>query len=157
MSYTWIPWKLVLPSRFISWKSPLLTLAGSGSYQIWLGREPIALRWYWSIHTKDESKCETAFAFIFGVNWLWFCMEWNVTEWQVSWNSWIALILCWIKTYQTHVPMYGFPIITMLSSHLLQLIKIPVCSYSRNCSKPHHDTIRWECFHFFLSKHVIWF
>ena len=23
---------------------------------------------YWSIHTKDESKCETAFAFIFGVN-----------------------------------------------------------------------------------------
>ena len=27
--------------------------------------------WYWSIHTKDESKRETAFAFIFGVNWLW--------------------------------------------------------------------------------------
>ena len=23
---------------------------------------------YWSIHTKDESKCGTAFAFIFGVN-----------------------------------------------------------------------------------------
>ena len=23
---------------------------------------------YWSIHTKDESKCETTFAFIFGVN-----------------------------------------------------------------------------------------
>ena len=23
---------------------------------------------YWSIHTKDESKRETAFAFIFGVN-----------------------------------------------------------------------------------------
>ena len=27
----------------------------------------------WSIHTKDESKRETAFAFIFGVNWLWRC------------------------------------------------------------------------------------
>ena len=26
---------------------------------------------YWSIHTKDGSKCGTAFAFIFGVNWLW--------------------------------------------------------------------------------------
>ena len=23
---------------------------------------------YWSVHTKDESKCGTAFAFIFGVN-----------------------------------------------------------------------------------------
>ena len=28
---------------------------------------------YWSIHTKDESKREMAFAFIFGVNWLWRC------------------------------------------------------------------------------------
>ena len=28
---------------------------------------------YWSIHTKDESKRGTAFTFIFGVNWLWFC------------------------------------------------------------------------------------
>ena len=28
---------------------------------------------YWSIHTKDESKHGTAFAFIFGVNWLWRC------------------------------------------------------------------------------------
>ena len=27
----------------------------------------------WSIHTKDESKRGTAFAFIFGVNWLWRC------------------------------------------------------------------------------------
>ena len=26
---------------------------------------------YWSIHTKDESKRRIAFAFIFGVNWLW--------------------------------------------------------------------------------------
>ena len=26
---------------------------------------------YWSIHTKDESKHGTIFAFIFGVNWLW--------------------------------------------------------------------------------------
>ena len=28
---------------------------------------------YWSIHTKDESKRRTAFAFIVGVNWLWRC------------------------------------------------------------------------------------
>ena len=28
---------------------------------------------YWSIHTKDESKRRIAFAFIFGVNWLWRC------------------------------------------------------------------------------------
>ena len=52
---------------------------------------------YWSIHTKDESKRGTAFAIIFGMNWLWHCAvtasfgvlfhEWNVTEWQVSWNS----------------------------------------------------------------------
>ena len=27
----------------------------------------------WSIHTKDESKRGIAFAFIFGVNWLWRC------------------------------------------------------------------------------------
>ena len=35
---TWIPWKLVLPSRFISWKTHFLILAGSGFYQIWWGR-----------------------------------------------------------------------------------------------------------------------
>ena len=28
---------------------------------------------YWSIHTKDESKHRTPFAFIFGVNWCWRC------------------------------------------------------------------------------------
>ena len=34
----------------------------------------IRLHWvYWSIHTKDESKRETAFAFIFDVNWLCHC------------------------------------------------------------------------------------
>ena len=34
----------------------------------------IPLHWlYWSIHTKDESKRGTAFAFSFGVNWLWRC------------------------------------------------------------------------------------
>ena len=32
---------------------------------------------YWPIHTKDESKRGIAFAFIFGVNWLWRC---GVTE-----------------------------------------------------------------------------
>ena len=33
---------------------------------------------YWSIHTKDENKCRTAFAFIFGVIWLLRC---GVTAW----------------------------------------------------------------------------
>ena len=48
---------------------------------------------FWSIHTKNESKRGTAFAFIYGVNWLWhhplecFVMKLNVTEWQVSWYS----------------------------------------------------------------------
>ena len=28
---------------------------------------------YWSIHTKDESKRGTTFAFIFGVNCIWGC------------------------------------------------------------------------------------
>ena len=49
---------------------------------------------YWSIHTKDESKRGTAFAFIFGVNWLWHCVVtalfgvfFHVTEWQVSCHS----------------------------------------------------------------------
>ena len=41
----------------------------------WLGRLTIIPLHssYWSIHTKDESKRGTAFAFIFGVNWLWRC------------------------------------------------------------------------------------
>ena len=38
MSNAQIPCKLVIPSRFISWKTHFLMLAGSGSYQIWLGR-----------------------------------------------------------------------------------------------------------------------
>ena len=49
--------------------------------------------WYWSIHTKDESKHGTAFAFIFDVNWLWHCgvtalygVFFNEMEWQISWN-----------------------------------------------------------------------
>ena len=34
---SWIICKLVIPSRFISWKTHFLMFAGSGSYQIWLG------------------------------------------------------------------------------------------------------------------------
>ena len=41
---------------------------------------------YWSIHTKDESKCETAFAFIFGVNWLWHCSVTASFGVSFSWN-----------------------------------------------------------------------
>ena len=65
--------KLVIPLHFISWKNsfcdisrkcvlPNMIRAGIRLYSL-----------YWSIHTKDESKRGTAFAFIFGVNWLWRC------------------------------------------------------------------------------------
>ena len=36
---SWIPCKLVIPSRFVSWKTHFLMSVGSASYQIWLGRE----------------------------------------------------------------------------------------------------------------------
>ena len=67
---------------------------------------------YWSIHTKDESKRETAFASIFGVNWLWLTTPiifgkiplpanvrklvffiWNKAwrNYKFAWNSWKVL------------------------------------------------------------------
>ena len=36
--FSWITWQLVIPSRFISWKTHFLILIGSRFYQIWLGR-----------------------------------------------------------------------------------------------------------------------
>ena len=39
VNYLWIPCKLVIPLRFISWKTHVLILAGSTFYQIYLGRE----------------------------------------------------------------------------------------------------------------------
>ena len=33
---SWIPWKLVFPQHFISWKTHYLILAGCDFYQIWL-------------------------------------------------------------------------------------------------------------------------
>ena len=47
---SWIPWKLVLPSRFISRKTHFLILAGSAFYQIWLGRGPNMIRVVNRIH-----------------------------------------------------------------------------------------------------------
>ena len=48
---------------------------------------------------KMKANAEPQFAFIFGVNWLWYCgvtasfgvffHKENVTEWQFSWNSWL--------------------------------------------------------------------
>ena len=38
--------------------------------------------WYWSIHTKDESKRVPAFAFIFGVNWLMEFMCWSDSQYK---------------------------------------------------------------------------
>ena len=42
---------------------------------------------YWSIHTKDESKRGTAFAFIFGVYWLWPCGVTALFGVFFSWNK----------------------------------------------------------------------
>ena len=39
---SWISWKLVIPSRLISWKTNFLISAGSGFYLVWLGREPLS-------------------------------------------------------------------------------------------------------------------
>ena len=89
---TWIPCKLVIPSRFISWKTHFLMLAESG---ILPNMTPE------SIHTKDESKRGFAFAFIFGVNWpvqwmqsvITLIIFWqnalpaNIRKWVHSWNK----------------------------------------------------------------------
>ena len=47
--------KLVIPLHFISWKKTSKRCCDTTTPE--------------SIHTKDESKCGSAFAFIFGVNW----------------------------------------------------------------------------------------
>ena len=49
-----------------------------------------------SIHTKDESKRVSAFAFIFGVNWP---VQWDATEWQVSRTSTLPHYTWAIKTF----------------------------------------------------------
>ena len=84
--------KLVIPLHFISWKSSFLQVqpppSETQTLNAWwwsdISRKCILphmigavearlFSLYWSIHTKDESKCESAFAFIFGVNWHWRC------------------------------------------------------------------------------------
>ena len=62
--------KLVIPLHFTSWKKDSKRCCDTTTPE--------------SIHTKDESKRGSAFAFMFGVNWP---VQWDVTEWQVSWNS----------------------------------------------------------------------
>ena len=53
----------IIPSRFISWVKSF-----SDINRKWiLSAATLIVR---SIHTKDESKRDSAFAFIFGVNWL---------------------------------------------------------------------------------------
>ena len=62
--------KSVTLSRSISWKTSFSDISRKC---ISPNMIRAVNRLYWSIHTKDESKRETAFAFIFGVNWLWRC------------------------------------------------------------------------------------
>ena len=61
-------------------------VAGPVSMYLSCPKQPVSMNYmklaiplhslHWSIHTKDESKHGTAFAFTFGVNWLW---RWGVT------------------------------------------------------------------------------
>ena len=66
--------KLVIPFPFISWKK-------NNSKRCCDTTTPE------SIHTQDERKRGSTFAFIFGVNWP---VQWLKTEWRVSWNSCLA-------------------------------------------------------------------
>ena len=74
---------------------------------------------FWSIHTKDESKRGTAFAFIFGVNWLWRCgvtasfgvffHEIKCNRWQVSWKSCQVSSMCHImQSYINFFSLFSF-------------------------------------------------
>ena len=86
----WLIWQQMLEkaekatisqSKLPHWQTSRLTLAISSNWGkqesqgfIWLVMNSMKLviplhSLYWSIRTKDESKCGTAFAFIFGVNW----------------------------------------------------------------------------------------
>ena len=74
--------KFVIPLHFISWKKDSKWCCDTTTPE--------------SIHTKDESKRGSAFAFIVGVK---LTSTMNVTKWHVSWNSWY-----------THIPQtYGVP------------------------------------------------
>ena len=64
---------------------------------------------YWSIHTKDESKHGTAFAFIFGVNWLWCC---GVTA---SFRVFFHEMKCnWMTSFMEFMYFMWFPTLTPL-------------------------------------------
>ena len=89
--------KLVIPLHFISWKKDSKRCCDTTTPGL--------------IHTKDESKRGSAFAFIFGVNWP---LQWDVREWQVSWNS----IFMWYLLLHR----LSSPLLTM--DNLLPLLKL---------------------------------
>ena len=68
---------------------------------------------YWSIHTKDESKRGTAFAFIFGVNWLWRCGVTASFGIFFSWNECNGMTslmeFMWRGVFILSWPSYGWP------------------------------------------------
>ena len=69
----WSPleWRTLIYSEWstVLWSNPLICKEKTTPYDMTSMKHSM----YWSIHTKDESKRGTAFAFLFGVNWLWRC------------------------------------------------------------------------------------
>ena len=82
MNYTWHLW----PSAKLQWKHrflPFFSPFNKNSMKLLILLHSL----YWSIHTKDESKREIVFAFIFGVNWLWCCGVTASLGVFFSWNK----------------------------------------------------------------------
>ena len=83
----------------------------------------------WSIHTKDESKCTTAFSFIFGVNWLWLCgvtAYFGVCFHEIKCNA----MTSFMELMQGYHPMWGW--LHMILMAKVQRIHI---AHLTNCSR----------------------
>ena len=109
-----------------------------------------------SIHAKDESKRGFAFAFIFGVNWP---VQWILTEWQVSWNSWayfmchgycatFVLSSCFCQSYKS-IPDEKFPAMSLFvlkscTSSELRVLLLFVSSPGAAFLPPWISSSGWE-------------
>ena len=102
---------------------------------------------YWSIHTKDESKRGIAFAFIFGVNWLW---RWGVTA---SFGVFFYEIKCnGMTSFMEFMPTSlsaraaaerGLRMVPLLSAPLF--ICYSGC-FPTDCTSPASPTMKLRCF-----------
>ena len=100
---------------------------------------------YWSIHTKDESKRGIAFAFIFGVNWLW---RWGVTA---SFGVFFHEIKCnGMTSFVEFMPSRTSP-----SASLCIFLSAPFCHGASACS--HIWTHTGECHRTSLAHILVYF